>query len=847
MTIQRLHRIVRYDASISLPFPCRRWVRLVMLVSLALWLASPGHTSLGQTTGAAPSPSRETLSLDQGWRFHLGDIPHTAFKANSDEAEGGAKGASAWGAAAPKYDDKAWKVLDLPHDWVIEQPFDQRAIKNQGYRQRGIGWYRRQFALDPADWGKHFELRFDGVSTHCTVWFNGWPVARNWDGYSSFYVDVTTMAQYGTALNTIAVRVDADDMEGWWYEGGGIYRHTWLVKRSPVHITTDGVYANPVKSPEGQWTIPVEVTLENSGAASSTANVEVSLIDPGGKPVALDQGKGQASVTLEPWRQTVVKLTIHVASPQLWSVERPALYTVTTKVTSDGKVDEVSTNCGFRTIRFDAQKGFFLNDQPLKVQGVCGHQDQAGVGVAMPDSLWEFRIRKLKEMGANAYRTAHNPPAKEFLDYCDRMGMLVMDENRHFNPSAEYLGQLEWLVRRDRNHPSVILWSIFNEENALQSSEQGREVGRRMVAAIKLLDPTRPVTAAMNGGQLNGNRLNANSVANVLDVVGINYQVDKYDQIRAAYPDKPLLSTEDSSQVSTRGEFSTDRSKYTVSSYDDRYQGWQSTNRSAWAAIAKQPSFAGGFLWTGFDYRGEPTPYGWPAASSYFGSLDLCGFPKTGFHIRQAMWINDKPVLTLSPHWNWPGKEGQPIKVRALTNADTVALSLNGKLIEEKRVDPFEMVDWQVPFAPGRLEAVAKKDGKEVARFAVETTGEPESLRLTPDRAALAGDGEDAMPVTVEALDGQGRPVPTANLPVEFEISGPGAILGVGNGDPTSHEPDKASKRRLFNGLAQVIIQSQRGKSGDLVLRAKAESLKPAQTSVSVKPSPLPPAVPVVK
>jgi beta-galactosidase len=831
---------VRPDASVPLAFP----FRLAMLGALVIWLAANGSTSLAQANAQVPpAPSRETLSLDQGWRFHLGDIPHTAFRANSDEAEGGSKGAGAWGAAAPRYDDKAWRVLDLPHDWVIEQPFDQRAVKNQGYRQRGIGWYRRQFALDPSDRGKHLELQFDGVSTHCTVWFNGWPVARSWDGYSSFHIDVTTMAQYGTALNTIAVRVDADAMEGWWYEGGGIYRHTWLVKRNPVHITTDGVYANPVRAPDGQWTIPVEVTLENSGVASSAAGVEVLVVDPGGKTVA----QGQASATIDPWRQTVVKLTIPVASPQLWSVATPALYSVTAKVTSNGKVDEVTTNCGFRTIRFDAQAGFFLNDQPLKLQGVCGHQDQAGVGIAMPDSLWEFRIRKLKEMGTNAYRSAHNPPAREFLDYCDRMGMLVVNENRHFNASPEYLGRLEWLVRRDRNHPSVILWSIFNEELGLQSSEQGREVGRRMVAAIKNLDTTRPVTAAMNGGQLSGNQRNPNSVANVLDVVGINYQVDKYDQIRAAYPDKPILSTEDASQVSTRAEYSTDRARFTVSSYDDRYPGWQSTNRSAWAAIARQPSFAGGFLWTGFDYRGEPTPYGWPAVSSYFGALDLCGFPKTAFYIRQALWIHDKPVLALVPHWNWPGKDGQPIKVRALTNADTVALSLNGRLIEEKPVDPFEMVDWQVPYAPGRLEAVARKDGKEVARFAVETTGEPVSLRLTPDRAALAGDGNDAMPVTVEALDSQGRPVPIANLPVEFEISGPGAILGVGNGDPTSHEPDKAGKRRLFNGLAQVIIQSQRGRSGELVLRAKAEGLRPAEASIDVKASPLPPAVPLVR
>jgi beta-galactosidase len=397
--------------------------------------------------------------------------------------------------------------------------------------------------------------------------------------------------------------------------------------------------------------------------------------------------------------------------------------------------------------------------------------------------------------------------------------------------SAEYLGQLEWLVRRDRNHPSVILWSLFNEETALHGTEQGREMARRMMAVVKNLDATRPITAAQNGGQLN-----PENVAQVLDVVGINYQVDKYDQIRAAYPNKPIISTEDTSQVMTRGAFVTDWSRLILNSYDEKYPGWASTNRSAWEAIARQPSFGGGFIWTGFDYRGEPTPFGWPATSSYFGCMDSCGFPKTAFFIRQALWVQDRPVLTLVPHWNWAGKEGQPIKVMALTNADTVSLSLNGKLIEEKPVDKFAMVEWQAPYAPGKLEAVAKKNGTEVARYAVETTGEPVALRLTPDRMALVGDGSDALPVTVEALDKDGRPVPTANLLVAFEISGPGAIIGVGNGDPTSHETDKGNKRSLFNGLAQVIVQSTRD-AGEIKLTATAKGLAPASVTVKTQPS----------
>jgi beta-galactosidase len=329
-----------------------------------------------------------------------------------------------------------------------------------------------------------------------------------------------------------------------------------------------------------------------------------------------------------------------------------------------------------------------------------------------------------------------------------------------------------------------------------------------------------------------------------MDVVGINYQASDYDKIRAAYPSKPMLSTEDTSQIMTRGEYATDWSKV-VGSYDDVWPGWdkRSSARNSWEAIVRQPSFAGGFSWTGFAYRGEPTPYGWPSASSHFGALDLCGFPKTEFYVRQALWVKDRPVLTLVPHWNWPGKEGQPVKVMALTNCDTVALFLNGTLLEEKKADPFQMVDWQVPYAPGRLEAVGKKNGLEVARFAVETTGEPVALRLTPDRSALAGDGSDAVPVTVEALDDRGRPVPTANLPVEFEISGPGTIIGVGNGDPNSHEPEKGNKRSLFNGLAQVIVQSRRDGSGNLVLRARAQGLKTGEATIHIQTTPPLPAM----
>jgi beta-galactosidase len=798
----------------------------------------------------AAESAREHLSLDENWRFHLGDIPRDSFPGGQgvnlyapDITYHGSKAGSVWGAAARGYDDKSWKQVNLPHDWVVEQPFDEKALKQQGYRPRGIGWYRRTFKLSPSDRGKNLELQFDGVATHCTVYFNGSEVHHNWSGYTSFHINVTPMARYGDDINTIAVRVDAEDTEGWWYEGGGIYRHTWLVKRSPVHIVTDGVYANPVKAANGAWMIPAEVTLGNTGPGAAAASVDIGVFDSAGKRVA---GGRSTPVNIVSQGQAVVKVAVPVTAPQLWSVDKPILYTVRTTVLGDNKpVDLVETPCGFRTIRFDVQKGFFLNDQPLKLQGTCNHQDHAGVGVAVPDSIWDFRVRKLKEMGSNAYRTAHNPPSKELLDACDRQGMLVMDETRHFNASPEYLKQLEWLVRRDRNHPSVIMWSLFNEEG-LEVNEEGMEIARTMNAVVKQLDTTRPTTGGQNKGQLGGDgKANPKNSAQVLDVVGINYQTDLYDKIRAAYPDKPIISTEDTSQVMTRGEYTTDWKKV-VGSYDDVYPGWVATSnaRNSWAAISKQTSFAGGFSWTGFAYRGEPTPYGWPSASSHFGALDLCGFPKTEFFVRQALFVKNKPVLTLVPHWNWQGKDGQNIKVMALTNCDTVTLSLNGNRIDEKNVDPFQMVEWQVPYAPGKLEAVAKKNGREVARFAVETAGEPVALRLTPDRKVLNADGQDAVPVTVEAIDAKVLPVPTANLQVEFELSGPGANIGVGNGDPNSHEPEKGNKVKIYNGLAQVIVQSTRD-AGDIKLTATAAGLAPTTLVLQTKPPQTPPVFPI--
>jgi beta-galactosidase len=805
-------------------------MRTRFLFAAALIAAFVG-ASLAQL-GSTPQPPRERLSLDPGWRFHLGDVPFPEIKGHED-TYGNAKAGKAWGAAAPEFDDSTWRELDLPHDWAVEGPFDPNANVSQGYRPRGVGWYRRALRLDPADRGKHLELQFDAIATHATIWFNGTIVQRSFSGYTASNIDITPFAKYGDELNSIAIRVDAVPMEGWWYEGAGIYRHAWLVKRDPVHIVTDGVYAHPRRQQDGTWLIPAEVTLNNSGKETADVEVQVELSDPRGERVVAASG----SARVEPLASSVVRVSLKVDSPRLWSIEDPVLYQVRTAVTRGGKtVDGVVTPAGFRYFRFDADRGFFLNDQPVKIQGVCLHQDHGGVGTAMPDSMWEYRLRRLKELGANALRCSHNAPAPELLDVADRLGILIMDENRNFNVSPEYMRQLEWLIRRDRNHPSIILWSVFNEE-PMQGSEIGYEMVRRMSATVKRLDDTRPVTAAMNNGMFA-----PVNVSQAVDVVGFNYQIKEYDRFHSAHPKIPMMSSEDTSAFMTRGEFTTDKSKNIMASYDDEAAPWGATHRNAWQAIASRPFMAGGFVWTGFDYHGEPTPFTWPTASSFFGIMDLCGFPKTAYWLHQAQWKTE-PVLQLVPHWNWAGREGEPIKVMALSNADTVALSLNGKLISEQKVDPYEMVSWQVPYAPGRLEAVGRKDGKIIARTTVETTGAAVRLRLSADRPRIAGDGWDAMPVTVQAVDSKGRPVPTANLPVDFEIAG-GRIIGLCNGDPNSHEPEKGARRSLFNGYAQVIVQSlPQGAETTLALRASGAGVQPAQTKVRIDAVPPRPAV----
>ena len=772
------------------------------------------------------SAQTNKLSLDNGWRFFMGDISMPAIK-NHESTYSNAKAGKAWGAADPGFDDTEWRLLNLPHDWAVEQGFDSTENVSQGFRKRGIGWYRRNFKVDPKDRGKHLELQFDGIATYAQVWVNGTVVHRNWCGYTSFYIDITPYVKYGDELNNISIRVDANAMEGWWYEGAGIYRHTWLVKSNPVHIITDGVYANPVKLTANKWMIPVEVTIENSGKTNETVEVASFFTDPKNKTGVSVSTKVQVNAL----GQAVAKINLPVTNPDLWWVDHPNLYQVKTMVKKDGQLlDASSVNCGFRTIKFTADSGFYLNDVWMKLKGTCNHQDHAGVGVAVPNSLWEFRIKKLKEMGSNAFRCAHNPPSKEFLDACDKLGLLVMDENRNFNASPEYQRQLEWMLRRDRNHPSIILWSVFNEE-PMQGSEIGYEMVRRMSAVVKSFDTTRPVTAAMNGGQFTP--LN---VSKAVDVVGFNYNIGTYDRFHKENPTVPMTSSEDVSGLMQRGVFVTNKKKNLLASYDLEKPSWGSTHRVGWKAVNERKFMAGCFIWTGFDYHGEPTPYEWPTAGSNFGIMDLCGFPKTAFYLHQAQWVTDKHILYIAPHWNWPADSiGKKIKVMAFSNAEKVKLLLNGNELGEQTVDKYEMNTWEVPYQSGTLEAIGYTNGKEVSRFKVETTGEPAAIELIANRNSIEGDGQDAVPVSVQVVDAKGRVVPTANLPIEFEVSGAANIIGLGNGDPNSHEAEKGNKRSVYNGLAQVILQSKFLGNGPVVLTAKSMGLKSTSVTIQVK------------
>jgi beta-galactosidase len=732
---------------------------------------------------AAESAPRERLLLDAGWRFHLGN--------EWGLAQNLAKAGTGYGPASAGFGDAGWRRVDLPHDWAVELPFDPKGDTAHGskalgeaFPQNSVGWYRRTFELPATDAGRRLWLEFDGAYRDCTVFVNGWFVGHHESGYTGACYDITDVANCG-GKNLVAVKVDATQTEGWFYEGAGLYRHVWLVKTAPLAVAPDGVFVySQFKDnlPVGPAEIHLEARLTNAQNAPADAAVTWEIDGPDGKVLgtASQTGRIAAAATGE------VEQITRIAVPELWSPETPKLYRLVTTVASGGRtVDRVKTEFGIRTVAFDANRGFLLNGKPYLLKGTCNHQDHAGVGAALPDQLQYFRIAKLKEMGGNAYRTSHNSPTPELLEACDRLGMLVMDENRLVGSDALHLKWFEEQVRRDRNHPSVAIWSLGNEEFTVQGIPSGARVATTMQELVKRLDPTRPVTCnAAVGNEFTG-------INTVIEVRGWSYHIgkDNMDAYHAAHPQQPNVGSEQGSTVGTRGIYADDRERGYVSAYDDHGQTWSNTAEEWMGFFDPRPWLSGGFVWTGFDYRGEPTPYGWPCINSHFGIYDTCGFPKDNYWYYQSWWVN-RPVLHLLPHWNWPGKEGSEIDVRALSNCEEVELFLNGRSLGRQTLKRTETLKWKVPYAPGTLSARGFKGGQPVAETKVETTGAPAAVLLTPDRATIDANGEDVSVITVAVADAAGRVVPVAGNAVKFELEGPGRIIGVGNGDPSCHEPD---------------------------------------------------------
>ncbi len=732
---------------------------------------------------AAADLPREHLSLDAGWKFHLGDDwPDALHLENAGTGSG---------PASERFDDTYWRIINVPHDWAVELPFDWAADGSHGFHTVGakyptnsIAWYRRTFELPKADEGKRIWLTFDGVFRDATVWVNGWCMRHHEGGYYPFREDITDVLHYG-GKNTVSVLVDATKTEGWFYEGAGIYRHVWLDKTGPVAIAADGVYVQSEfkdNVPNGQPEIKVEISLLNSQTNAATASVNCEIISPSGQ--LLKQISQSGNLTGN--SPGAVKLATKIASPVLWSPENPQLYKLVTSIVVDGKlVDRKETDFGIRTVGFDATNGFLLNGKHYELYGTCNHQDHAGVGAAIPDALQEFRVKKLKEFGCNAYRMSHNPPTPELLDACDRLGMLVMDESRLMGSDSANMKKWGDEIRRDRNHPSVALWCIANEQFMVQDTPQAASVARTMQDYVKQLDPLRPVSYASPEDDV------FRGINSVIEVRGWNYhygpQMDRY---HAAHPTQPNFGSEQASVVGTRGIYTNDHSAGYVAAYDLVWPGWTTTAESWWSYFADRPWLSGAFVWTGFDYRGEPTPYWWPCVNSHFGILDTCGFPKDAFYYYQSWWTTN-PVLHLAPHWNWPGREGQEILVQAFSNCKEVELFLNGASLGKQAMKPNSKLSWQVKYAPGTLSAKGfDAAGKVIAETKVETTGAAAQVRLVPDRTAIDADGQDVSVFTVSAVDAQGRLVPVAGDKVHFSVAGAGNIIGVGNGDPSCHEPD---------------------------------------------------------
>ncbi|HEX4065239.1 MAG TPA: beta-galactosidase GalA [Acidobacteriaceae bacterium] len=811
-------------------------------LGMAMQTAPESASPINQAPNAPlTATERERLLLDFGWRFHLGnaDDPSKDFGLGLGSSGDFQKTGNFLPASNIAFDDGDWTAIDLPHDWAVELPFtNDPALASKGFYPLGrtypatsVGWYRRVFELPASDAGKRINLEFDGAYRETLVALNGFYIGQHSGGYDPFSFDVTDFVNPG-AINVLLVRVDATLSDGWFYEGAGIYRHVWLVKTSPVHVKKWGTFvSSEVRSGEAALSIRTEV--ENQSGSARSVRVVSTVLDPSGRKVA--------SATSDPnsisqGSEQTYEQKITVQRPQLWSLEERNLYQLVTELRADGAVvDRYQTPFGIRTITIDPQQGVFLNGSHVKIKGTCNHQDHAGIGAALPDAVQYYRIRKLQEMGCNSLRTSHNPPTPELLDACDVLGMLVFDETRMMSSNPDGLSQFGDLVRRDRNRPSVFMWSMGNEER-VANTERGVLILSAMKALAEELDGTRPVSIAPTGA------IGTGGLA-VCDVIGYNYMDPQALAYHEAHPGKPVIGTETVSAVCTRGIYITDPTKGYVGSYDPYTTTGRASAEGWWRFCDAQPWLAGGFVWTGFDYRGEPSPYQWPNISSQYGIIDTCGFPKDTFYYYQSWWTG-QPVLHLFPHWNWSGYEGKEIAVWVHTNLDRVELFVNGRSLGAQEVKKNQHLAWNVSYVPGTIEARGYKADKLVMTTRRETTGSAAKLVMTADRREVNADGEDVAMFAVAVHDAQGRVVPIADNEVTFQISGPGRLIGVGNGDPTDHASDKGTSRKAFSGLCMAIVQPAK-QAGSITVHATSPGLVPATVTISAREVSLRPQIAV--
>lgn len=791
---------------------------------------------------------RRTVSLDRGWKFAFGNAadPAKDFGCGTEYFNYLTKANSIHntGPYSMKFDDSGWEPVDVPHDFVVRLPFSAEASHSHGYKTVGwkypetsVGWYRRTFRLDSLDRGKHVAITFDGIFRDSRVWVNGFYCGGEPSGYLSQTYDITDYANFG-GENVVCVRADATLEEGWFYEGGGIYRHVWLTTTSPLHISQDGIsISTTFRKGYSRALLNVRTDLFNASHDTVRGSVRYSVLDAEGRQIAAttDEGNPTRRLRFLPMqtRRSAFQYIIPIDNPQLWSPDTPYLYTLVAEVIVGGKtVDNKAVRFGVRDVVFDKDRGLLLNGTPLKIKGVNMHQDHAGVGAAIPDALQAYRIRRLKQLGCNAYRSSHNPMSPAMLDVCDSLGMLVIDETRLAGINANETSALRRMIERDRNHPSVILWSAGNEEWGIEWDKKGERIAATMRDYCHLYDPSRPMTFATSGGP---------TVEVPVDVAGYNYIMQNpIDEHRRNYPDRRCYGSEETTGCGTRGVYFPDAEGRWMPALnrvmDQRDSTFNQIERG-WRFYAERPWAAGCFFWTGFDYRGEPNPMKFPATGSQFGILDYCGFAKDEAEYLRAWWTDDT-VLHILPHWNLAGHEGEEVSVWAYSNCDEVELFCNGKSLGRQTMPRYGHLEWTAVYRPGRLKAVGYKAGRRVCQTVVATAGAPAQIRAAADRTLLAADGADVAVVDITLHDRRGTLVPDANVQLTLSVEGNASILGVGNGNPAMQAAEQPAERQAkvfsvetFNGCAQVILKTT-DQPGDITLTVAADGCRTATVTM---------------